>query len=322
MTSLLAKTISLFFLLLGLFSLTAHASNCNYMPGSQPIQVFIPLPNEIEVSPTLPVGSIIKKAYGSLTRGNYEGFIICQSEQIKHQWRNSHQYAILPSSDDIYPTNLKGIGLKIIYHAGNIQPYVAPCYNQSTNKVFCGETFYQIELQLIKTAEQIETGNISQQQLTEATIGDLPIVNFNLTNTQIIVPKLSCFINNNALEINLGRLKTTVFNGIYSTAGKKGFYLELNCSHPSTVEMKMDGDTLPSSDDRILALNKYNAAQGIGLQILYKNNPIKFNDWFILKKVPGTESIQLFFYAQYIQVAEQVTPGQANALVTYHIKYH
>lgn len=45
MTSLLAKTISLFFLLLGLFSLTAHASNCNYMPGSQPIQVFIPLPN-------------------------------------------------------------------------------------------------------------------------------------------------------------------------------------------------------------------------------------------------------------------------------------
>lgn len=58
-----------------------------------------------------------------------------------------------------------------------------------------------------KTAEQIETGNISQQQLTEATIGDLPIVNFNLTNTQIIVPKLSCFINNNALEINLGRLK-------------------------------------------------------------------------------------------------------------------
>lgn len=292
------------------------------MLGSQPVEVFIPLPNEIEVSPTLPVGSVIKKAYGSHARGNHKGFIICQSEQIKHQWRNGQQYVILPSSDAIYPTNLAGIGLKIIYHAGNLQPYIAPCNDQPAGKIFCGETFYKIELQLIKTAEQIETGNISQQQLIAATIGDLPIVNFNLANTQITVPKLSCFINNNALEINLGRLKTTVFNGIYSTAGKKAFYLELNCNHASMVEIRMDGDTLPSSDDKILTLNKYNAAQGIGLQILYENNPIKFNHWFILKRVPDTKSIPLFFHAQYIQVAEQVKPGQANALVTYHIKYH
>ncbi|WGO82453.1 fimbrial protein [Arsenophonus apicola] len=322
MTSLLAKTISLFFFLFGLFSLTTHASTCNYMPGSKPAEIFVPLPNKIEVSPTLPVGSIIKNAYGSNARGNHKGFIICPSEQIKHQWRNSHQYAILPLSDAIYPTNLKGIGLKIIYQAGNLQPYIAPCYDQPAGKIFCGERLYKIELQLIKTAEKIETGYISQQQLTAATIGDLPIVNFNLANTQITVPKLSCFINNNALEINLGRLKTTVFNGMYSTAGKKAFYLELNCSHASTVEIRMDGDTLPSSDDKILALNKYNAAQGIGLQILYENNPIKFNHWFILKRVPDTKSIPLFFHAQYIQVAEQVKPGQANALVTYHIKYH
>ncbi|PAV05253.1 hypothetical protein CBG25_06675 [Arsenophonus sp. ENCA] len=70
------------------------------------------------------------------------------------------------------------------------------------------------------------------------------------------------------------------------------------------------------------ALNKYNAAKGVGLQIIYEDNPIQFNHWFTLKKVSDSKSIPLPFYAQYIQVAERVTPGQANALVTYHIKYH
>ncbi|RXK33895.1 hypothetical protein BBD39_06870 [Arsenophonus endosymbiont of Bemisia tabaci Asia II 3] len=229
---------------------------------------------------------------------------------------------MMSSSDDIYPTNLRGIGLKIIYHDGNMQPYVVPCSSQSTHKVFCGESFYKIEVQLIKIAEQVETGDIPQHRLTEATNGNLPIVNFKLKNTKIIIPKLSCFIINKALEINLGRLKTTVFNGMYSTAGKTAFYLELSCTHPSTVEIRMEGDILPSSDDKILTLNKYNAAKGFGLQIIYEDNPIQFNHWFTLKKVSDTKSIPLPFYAQYIQVAERVTPGQANALVTYHIKYH
>lgn len=322
MTSPSTKTMILAFLLLGLFSLNAHASGCNYMSGSRSVDIFIPLPNEIVVSPTLPIGSIITKSSGSISRSNHSGFIICQSEQIKHQWKNNKHYSMMSSSDDIYPTNLRGIGLKIIYHDGNMQPYVVPCSSQSTHKVFCGEDFYRIEVQLIKTAEQVEAGDIPQHQLTEATIGNLPIVNFKLRNIKIIVPKVSCFINNKVLEINLGRLKTTVFNGMYSTASKKTFYLELSCTQPSTVEIKMEGDTLPSTDDKILALNKYNAAKGIGLQIIYEDNPIQFNHWFSLKKVPDTESIPLPFYAQYIQVAERVTPGQANALVTYHIKYH
>lgn len=84
----------------------------------------------------------------------------------------------------------------------------------------------------------------------------------------------------------------------------------------------MEGDILPSSDDKILTLNKYNAAKGVGLQIIYEDNPIQFNHWFTLKKVSESKSIPLPFYAQYIQVAERVTPGQANALVNYHIKYH
>lgn len=200
------------------------------MSGSRSVDIFISLPNEIKLLPTLPIDSIIKKSSGSISRSNHSGFIIGQSEQIKHQWKNNKHYSIMSSSDDIYPINLRGIGLKIIYHDGNMQHYDVPCSSQSTHKVFCGEEFYRIEVQLIKTAEQVEAGHIPQHQLTEATIGNVLIVNFKLRDVKIIVPEVSCFINNKALEINLGRLKTTFFKGMYSTASKKTFYLELNCT--------------------------------------------------------------------------------------------
>lgn len=320
-------------MLLCLFSIIANAANCHYHKNIYAKDIPISFSNKIVVNPTLPVGSVITRTFATaISTNNQQILVVCQSTP-KYQWKTRHQYPISPltyGNETIYQTELAGIGLKIINHNNNygsmsvprILPNTPPCDNLANGKGFCGKELGDIEIQLIKTASEVTDGYIPSQILIESTIGNLPITRYRLTNTQIIVPKLSCSINNNALEINLGRLKTTVFNGMYSTAGKKGFYLELNCSHPSTVEMRMDGDTLPTSDDKILALNKYNAAQGIGLQILYENNPIKFNHWFILKRVLDTKSIPLFFYALYIQVAEQVTPGQANALVTYHIKYH
>ncbi|MFV9997967.1 MAG: hypothetical protein AB8W37_10430 [Arsenophonus endosymbiont of Dermacentor nuttalli] len=114
-------------LLFGLLPLTTQAANYQYMPNVKPENVLIRFQNEIIVDPTLSAGSVIKQTFGSFSSRNNKAFVTCQSNHVEYCWRNSQQYPI-HNNEIHYPTNLSGVGLKIIYHDGNIQPNIALCY--------------------------------------------------------------------------------------------------------------------------------------------------------------------------------------------------
>lgn len=107
--------------------------------------------------------------------------------------------------------------------------------------------------------------------------------------------------------------------GRYSGATKE-FDITLECSDKPKISVKFDGDKMTGiATDEVLA-NKATGNDNVGIQILHKDNPIKFGTAFeILTSTQKNESLK--FNAYYYYKGGTVSPGpvkaQAEFLFTY-----
>lgn len=107
--------------------------------------------------------------------------------------------------------------------------------------------------------------------------------------------------------------------GRYSGATKE-FDITLECSDKPKISVKFDGDKMTGiASDEVLA-NKATGNDNVGIQILHKDNPIKFGTAFeILTSTQKNESLK--FNAYYYYKGGTVSPGpvkaQAEFLFTY-----
>lgn len=322
-----------FFLLLYLFSIIANAANCHYHKNIYAQDISISFDNKIVVNPTLPVGSIITRTLTTaIPANNQQVLVVCQSAP-KHQWETTHQYPISSltnSNEMIYQTELAGIGLKIINHNNYygsmpvpwILPNISPCDNLANGKGFCGKEFGNIEIQLIKTASEVTAGYIPSQTLVQSTIDNLPIIRYQLSNTQIFVPKPTCKLDSKNLTVNLGKIKRNQFKGLNSTAGEKTFTIHSKCSASPSVAFRIEGESV---SDTIIALKKSSeAAEGVGLQLVLTSyqgeellrfsTPLQFGE-------TKEQNYALPFTARYIQIADKIKPGKADATITIRFSY-
>lgn len=116
--------------------------------------------------------------------------------------------------------------------------------------------------------------------------------------------------------------------GIGETSQMTPFNIQLNCeallSGRFDVQMRFDGDTVSGlSDSGVLALKPDSSAQGVGVQLLNTDkNPVALATPFTVASYPlNSALITVPFYARYYQIAEKVTGGTANAVVTYTLSY-
>lgn len=85
------------------------------MLNGKPENALIRFQNEIIVDLTLSASSVIKRTFGSFSSSNNKAFVTCQSDHVEYRRRNSQQFPIHNHNNEIhYPTNLLGVGLKII----------------------------------------------------------------------------------------------------------------------------------------------------------------------------------------------------------------
>ncbi|VTP67017.1 Uncharacterised protein [Serratia rubidaea] len=93
----------------------------------------------------------------------------------------------------VYRTNIPGLGIRVsmwsdtIYHETPTTPTVAPFtwrifYNTSENFDYnYGSGYIQVRVELIKTAEFVESGNLSYQVNNILVAEQLPVQNLNVT---------------------------------------------------------------------------------------------------------------------------------------------
>lgn len=187
----------------------------------------------------------------------------------------------------------------------------------STNK-------YLVEL--IKLSDDIQTATLSGPAFSIQT-GDVENLRIDFGNTRI-QGDIGCTLNTTTITKDLGSVPLSKFNAVGSTSGDVSFQVDFNCKPGTQVKMTATAGTpAPQSGGfkGILGLTPDPAgvAQGIGVQLIRADNnsaiPIGEEQLYSASTPTGLFSVPM--KARYMQIANQVTTGQAKSTAIFTITY-
>lgn len=156
------------------------------------------------------------------------------------------------------------------------------------------------------------------------TVAASPLVSFSLTPT--IVNVSACTTPN--VTVNMGSPLQSEFTGIGST-NKQAVSLNVAVNACPTGLNAIQYQFIPvnavlDATNGVLALSSGSTATGIGLQLKDGNgNALKYNTQYTLTNYSSTTggSYTIPLTARYYQTAASVTPGSANAVLTFTMTY-
>jgi type 1 fimbria pilin len=134
---------------------------------------------------------------------------------------------------------------------------------------------------------------------------------------------LGCTVTTPTLSVPLGAVNRARFRGLGSTAGGSKFSIGMTCDSAISPTVTFSGT--PDNDaSNILALNSISdgtAASGVGIQLLYKDNPVLLNSAISLGKTTSAGGLNMDFNARYYQTTPSITAGEANSTASFTINY-
>ncbi|MDC9588239.1 fimbrial protein [Xenorhabdus sp. XENO-10] len=276
--------------LIGLFaSICGHTESCHFGP-KYIAQNFSINSGIFPVSREIHIGGIIDSYPVKPMELNK---IYCDAS-AKIEWKFSGYPLITANgSQDLYDSGVSGIGIRV-----NPQEHEA-------------------KIEFVKTENQTGSGVIKSGTLT-AYLEGTAIYSYHLSSISFITP--SCSLQRRDILVPMGKIGSTEFSGVNSTAGEKEFAIELSCNTNTPLELAFGTGTLSGLSDVLDLDQDRNSASGIGLQVLYHDHPIQFNSPVKLgNTTDGTHSVSL--KARYIQTGTRITAGKANATTTLDIIY-
>ena len=241
----------------------------------------------------------------------------------------------IPGMPGVYNTGVSGVGITLINSSGQrVIGAGAGCDTRNTPLGYISNTSdktfsISMTMALVKTAETIATGSLKQSQ----TIFGIGMYNTGYglgSNTDSSVSYsgnisyrvVSCSVDAD-ISVPLNDILVSNFSGPGTTAGDKPFTVPVSCNVPVNVSMSMTSSSYISKSDGVMSLTSgANNANGIGIQLLYNNNPAVFDNYFSVGSVASAGgSIAVPFIARYYQSGTPVTPGAANATATVTMAY-
>ncbi len=254
-------------------------------------------------------------------------------------------------SGTVYATNVPGVGVAILFNSkitrnnsgksswGVAYPYPATFLqgNGSTSTTTWRTPSRDNYLvALLANIWLIKTGPITNGNLNGFTLGQ---VGFSVNGTNLSgrgnviisgnvnVFNTSCRVNTPTLRFNLGSIPLTRFGtnpGTLPGGAENTQRLSLDCDPGINISATLQGAQNPdSSDTTVLALahqGQTGVAQGVGVQLLYNNQPMVLSQPVALHRSTGG-MIELPISARYIQTLPAPTTGTANTNATLVITY-
>jgi len=150
--------------------------------------------------------------------------------------------------------------------------------------------------------------------------GTLYVAEGNLTGGSIT--QVACQPVSTAFSVPMNRTTTMDFHGVGTTAGATPFSIAMMCDAGTRLSVALDGTRVGAPANGTVALTPASTAQGIGLQLVYNNNPVTLGQTFStgITSVGGREEVN--FVARYIQTGPIAQGGTANAIVSYTFTYN
>ncbi len=247
--------------------------------------------------------------------------------------------------DDVYPTNVSGLGVRYtVLGAPECDPVSSTI--KGTLNIRCAESSLGINIHfsvpLSMTVSFVTTGPIKSGA---STLSSIPVVStavFNTGGTTFAKPAMytgaasgtlstaTCSVQTPGLAVSLPNVTTNAFgSGVGATAGRTGFHLDFTCAQGAKVSIVITDAVSPSNRTDVLTPSPESTAKGIGVQVLKdQRTTVLFgpdaagsnvpNQWLIGASPDG--SLTLPLSAQYVRTGA-VTAGSVKALATFTMSY-
>ncbi len=283
----------------------------------------------LNVPPSAKVGDVLlKKTFNPFT--SHQIVFNCGANSFII-FRLTKNYGLAPGFQDVYTTDIPGIGVRLSWFTGGMQsiPYNLPfngwdwAYDSSVSS----------SIEIIKTSNQTGSGSLAAGVYAEQFgNGDNKVaVRLMLgggTSSVIATPACTVPDGSKFVSVPLGKVPQSAFNGVNSTAGGSNFKIRLLCNTNSsavisTVYLKFDANKKdPNGRDGVILLDDSQAsAKGVGIQISDAQQiPIRFGQ-DILVGSSTVNTYELNYTAKYIQTLSSISPGEAKGTASFTIEY-
>ncbi|MGL4726304.1 MAG: fimbrial protein [Scandinavium sp.] len=247
-----------------------------------------------------------------------------------------HRIMTLGNGVSVYRTNIPGVG--IAYPDGSVRSDAESReVYLYTNPVINDDNLVNINLryQLVKTGNNVGSGSLSgnfgsfdlwcypKGELLNGGPGSFGQT-LNVVGNPVIM-NAPCRVIHDDIKVSMGAISLNRFNGIGTTSAPRDFSIQLSCNaQPNVSFMVTPGPNGSLDIDKgILNLNNpadSTTAKGVGLQVLFKHSPLKFNQ--NTAAGAATQNFEIPLQVQYIQTESQVSAGTANASAAFIISYN
>ncbi|MCL4634401.1 fimbrial protein [Burkholderia sp.] len=279
----------------------------------------------------IPIGGIIYAQTGSpiFTNKRTDKATYKCSESIR-----SSVTGIGAHINKIYPTSIPNIGIRMAY----VNQYVPYTSTMGYREGAWNEQF-TLTVQLIKTGEITAGGVLSgayAQYRANSETGQL-MVEYQFASPILVQPRVpTCTVATPQVSVPMGSVSLAMFKGVGATTFTHPFDISLTCSGGSNgtstkAFVTLTDVTTPGNTSTTLSLTKDSTATGVGIQVLKDNLLLGFgpdsaavgnmNQWYAGTVAQGQAQLRIPLSARYVQIAEKVTPGSANARATFTMSY-
>lgn len=328
---------SIFLLAMLLFPGWAFAA-CSHGYGSN-----FPMPANIPVANNTPINGVILKheAVFAYTAG-VDWWFTCSETANR-----IYPYEVQPTgplvTGNIYRSSDPRVGLRIAW-GGKTLPI------QNGRAIAAGfiegGPFLRMRLperNLPMVVELIKLKNIDSPVTLSGSIasinvpGNLPlnVASIHFQNTVVVAPPVpsTCRPIETSIGVAMGPVPSTSFTGVGSTAGDADFQILLVCAGgdddlSTTALVTLSDAANPANTSDRLDLTRDSGARGIGVQVLRSGRPLRFganapgNPWLAgTAQGAGPSVLEIPLRARYVQTANAVVAGKANAQATITLSY-
>lgn len=164
-----------------------------------------------------------------------------------------------------------------------------------------------------------------------------PYTRYVYLETGNTIKAVTCSVSNKNILVNLGNVPRSQLTNIGDTSPEQGFNITINCdteyNFPAGIYVTFTDDSNNGSgnNSNVLPLDAQSTAKGVGVQILYKDQPVSYgpdssmagNEHQILLEKLNTLPVSSHTYnfkARYISTGP-VSGGSANSRATFTMSY-